>query len=336
MIGLSEIQQQVRCIFCKGSRYPATIPRPTVAVAPFGLPLCETITTKGKFEEKHVRGKIMNHLMEKLLTEGYEVESQLEDNFKALSESLLRIFAMAVGSNCEALALEVAALMPNKKAVDAAIRYSLQKKCTALAEKLGEIALDKEAELLNEVEGPTEPEEFHRPAPSKSSVVFVDRSMAGDVLKPKSLKINSRSGGDAVSSDDEVEEVITTVSGDFSEAESEEEEETTVLRPKAVKLPPKCSLNPFKIAAQGASKKRTRHGNDSDEENMSQSPDVGFLHFFKEMREIFQNDNEDMDEEELQVAARDDFDSLSVDERKRWAKKAAACKVKLQKKMKAN
>lgn len=40
----------VRCIPCKGSRYPPTLPRPAVAILPFKLPLCQTTTEKGQME----------------------------------------------------------------------------------------------------------------------------------------------------------------------------------------------------------------------------------------------------------------------------------------------
>lgn len=39
-----------RCIPCKGSRYPPTLPRPAVAILPFKLPLCQTSTEKGQME----------------------------------------------------------------------------------------------------------------------------------------------------------------------------------------------------------------------------------------------------------------------------------------------
>jgi hypothetical protein len=297
--------------------------------------MCEKVTTRGKFEEKHIRGKIMNHLFEKLATEGYDVDAQLDENYKGLSESLLRIFAMAVGSNCEGLGLEIASLMPNKKAVDAAIRYALSKKCTALAEKLSEVAFEKEAETLNEGEEvySTEPQEFHNPAPSKSSVVFTEKSTEG-VLKPKSLKLNRGGHGDVESSDEESEEVITTVNGESSE-ESEEEEEVTSLKPKAVKLPAKTSLNPFKIAARGAAVKRS-NAKDSDEENQNDSSNAdAFRAYFKDVRDELQEENEDMDDDELEVVARDGFDSLTADERKQWTKRAMSSKGK-QKKIRLN
>ena len=39
-----------RCIPCKGSRYPATLPRPAVTVLPFCLSLCEQDSEKSQYE----------------------------------------------------------------------------------------------------------------------------------------------------------------------------------------------------------------------------------------------------------------------------------------------
>lgn len=39
-----------RCIPCKGSVFPPTLPRPAVAILPFKLPFCQTSTEKGQME----------------------------------------------------------------------------------------------------------------------------------------------------------------------------------------------------------------------------------------------------------------------------------------------
>ena len=50
MIGLSEIQNQIRCILCKKGRYPDTVPRPTVILVPLQMPVCQLYSGKGKLE----------------------------------------------------------------------------------------------------------------------------------------------------------------------------------------------------------------------------------------------------------------------------------------------
>lgn len=39
-----------RGIICKGSRYPPVIPRPTVNVFQWSIPICELETDKGRLE----------------------------------------------------------------------------------------------------------------------------------------------------------------------------------------------------------------------------------------------------------------------------------------------
>ncbi|XP_015762017.1 PREDICTED: WD repeat and HMG-box DNA-binding protein 1-like [Acropora digitifera] len=50
VVGLDEKNQQIRCIYCKGSSYPPTLPRPVLVLLPLQLPLCEMATEKGQLE----------------------------------------------------------------------------------------------------------------------------------------------------------------------------------------------------------------------------------------------------------------------------------------------
>ena len=50
IVGLHENPQQVRCILCKGATYPQTLPRPTISVMQYQLPMCDLKKDKGKFE----------------------------------------------------------------------------------------------------------------------------------------------------------------------------------------------------------------------------------------------------------------------------------------------
>lgn len=181
VIGVSEIQQSVRCIFCKGSRFPAVIPRPQVTMQSFEIPFTGRNTAKGKLEEKHFRSKLTNSLLEKLLTEGYDVEDKVQENYRNWNESLLRLFAMAVSSSCEGLALEIAHLMPSATTIESAVRYALNKRCNALAEKLREVASDKMNEPSEEPEEP-EVDEYVE-SPRKSAVPANESEEV--VLKPK-------------------------------------------------------------------------------------------------------------------------------------------------------
>ena len=57
-LGLDEYEPNVmyshfRVIPCKGSRYPATLPRPAVHILEFEIPLCDLSTDKGKMEVQY-------------------------------------------------------------------------------------------------------------------------------------------------------------------------------------------------------------------------------------------------------------------------------------------
>lgn len=43
----------LRCIPCKGARFPPTLPRPAVAILPFQLPYCQVATEKGQMEVRN-------------------------------------------------------------------------------------------------------------------------------------------------------------------------------------------------------------------------------------------------------------------------------------------
>lgn len=324
MIGLSEVQQQIRHIFCKGLRYPTVIPRPQVGLMPFEMPLCEKTTTRGKFEEKYLRSKVSAHLLGKLLEDGYEVENHVEDNLKGMGEALLRIFAMALTSNCEALALEISYLMPNQKAVEAASRFARSKRCTALAEKLNEVMFEKGNEVAEELD--VDENMQHHASPHKNSVVLAEKPTAGNHLAPKALSFGHRKND---ASDDEE---YTATGSQFIEDEDDGDGES--LRPKA---PPK-TLNPFKVAAgSGKTKKRTRK--QSDEENESDDDGVNnqavLEFFFKANKRRLEEENEGVDEDDLRAIARDEFDSLPAEDKKEWIESAIKPRNKKTKKVRA-
>ncbi|XP_067132973.1 WD repeat and HMG-box DNA-binding protein 1 [Centruroides vittatus] len=150
VIGISEIQQKIRCIPCKGSRYPPTLPRPAVTVLPFQLPLCEQQTDKGQYEEEFWRINLLYKLLKQLSKNGFDVDSEIENADKKRTDSLLRMFALATRSDREFRALEIAELMPSYRIVEGAIRYASQKHHLALADRLGLIAQQKlEEEAAN-------------------------------------------------------------------------------------------------------------------------------------------------------------------------------------------
>uniref|UniRef100_A0A671VQ80 WD repeat and HMG-box DNA-binding protein 1 n=1 Tax=Sparus aurata TaxID=8175 RepID=A0A671VQ80_SPAAU len=156
VVGVHENPQQLRCIPCKGSRYPPTLPRPAVAILPFKLPLCQTTTEKGQMEEQFLRSSLFHNHYSFLSTSGYEIdEDGLSRSQKEQQELLMKMFALSCKLEREFRCVELAQLM-TQSVVTLAIRYASRSRRMALAERLSEIALEKANQIQEE--GPEEEE----------------------------------------------------------------------------------------------------------------------------------------------------------------------------------
>ncbi|XP_013779027.1 WD repeat and HMG-box DNA-binding protein 1-like [Limulus polyphemus] len=193
VVGMSEIQQQIRCIPCKGSRYPPTLPRPAVTVLPLHLPTCDMSSNKGKLEEECCRLALLSKLLTGLSKDGFDVDKELEDAGRKRIDVLLRMFALATRSDQEYRAVEIAQLMPTQHAVKGAISYASQSHHMMLAQRLGEIAQKKleEESLVNKEEsdseeGIDENSEMNR---RDGNISFVPND--DEVLQPKPVVLRS-------------------------------------------------------------------------------------------------------------------------------------------------
>ncbi|XP_034049055.1 WD repeat and HMG-box DNA-binding protein 1 isoform X1 [Thalassophryne amazonica] len=143
VVGVHENPQQLRCIPCKGSRYPPTLPRPAVAILPFKLPLCQTTTEKGQMEEQFWRSVLFHNHYSFLSSNGYEIDEDGESQAqKEQQELLMKMFALSCKLDREFRCVELADLM-TQNVVTLAIRYASRSKHMALAQRLSEIALEK-------------------------------------------------------------------------------------------------------------------------------------------------------------------------------------------------
>lgn len=110
LVGLSEIQAQIRVIYCKASRYPDTVPKPSVSMLALEVPLCESFSTKSKLEvsvplcpppnltrpqDQCIRSRWLSSLLRKLSLDGYDVDSTLQESQKKLINSLIKLFAVS-------------------------------------------------------------------------------------------------------------------------------------------------------------------------------------------------------------------------------------------------
>ncbi|XP_062302789.1 WD repeat and HMG-box DNA-binding protein 1 isoform X2 [Osmerus eperlanus] len=154
VVGVHEHPQQLRCIPCKGSRFPPTLPRPAVAVLPFKLPLCQTATEKGLMEEQYWRSALLHNHYDFLSSCGYEVDEEGQSQSqKEQQELLMKMFALSCKLDREVRCVELAELM-TQSVVTLAIRYASRSRRMALAQRLSELALEKANQLQGE-----EPEE---------------------------------------------------------------------------------------------------------------------------------------------------------------------------------
>nr|XP_054758246.1 WD repeat and HMG-box DNA-binding protein 1-like [Lytechinus pictus] len=148
IVGVHEKQQQIRCISCKGTPFPPTLPRPTVSILPLQLPLCELNTEKGQMEEAYWR---LNLLSQDLDDERIKAKMEREQQ-----DNIMKLFALACRSEREFRAYEVCGLMTSHQSVSLAIKYASRSRRMALAQKLSEMA----SRLMDEEEEEEEEEEF--------------------------------------------------------------------------------------------------------------------------------------------------------------------------------
>ncbi|KAG8434777.1 hypothetical protein GDO86_012937, partial [Hymenochirus boettgeri] len=147
VVGVHENPQQLRCIPCKGSRFPPTLPRPAVAVLPFQLPYCQITTEKGQMEEQYWRSLIFTNYFDYLSKHGYECDENVKTEAqKEQQELLMKMFALSCKLEREFRCMELAELM-TQNVMNLAIKYASRSKKLVLAQRLSEMALEKAAEL---------------------------------------------------------------------------------------------------------------------------------------------------------------------------------------------
>ncbi|KAJ6652739.1 hypothetical protein lerEdw1_010930, partial [Lerista edwardsae] len=99
IVGIHENPQQLRCIPCKGARFPPTLPRPAVAVLPFKLPYCQTATDKGQMEEQYWHSVLFHNYLDYLSQNGYEYDESVKGQAVQEQQNLLmKMFAAAAAA----------------------------------------------------------------------------------------------------------------------------------------------------------------------------------------------------------------------------------------------
>ncbi|KAM9556396.1 WD repeat and HMG-box DNA-binding protein 1 isoform 1-T2 [Guaruba guarouba] len=159
VVGIRENPQQLRCIPCKGARFPPTLPRPAVAILSFKLPYCQVATEKGQMEEQYWRSVVFHNHMDYVSKNGYELdESAKSQAVKEQQELLMKLFALSCKLEREFRCVELADLM-TQNVVNLAIKYASRSRKLNLAQQLSEMAVEKASELAAALEDEEEEEE---------------------------------------------------------------------------------------------------------------------------------------------------------------------------------
>ena len=141
LVGVNEIDFNVRAILVKGSRFPQTVPRPVVAVLPLNVPLCNPDSEKTKLEEEYWRCDLIGR--------SSVVGENNDDNEAAQMGCLVKLFALACKSEHESRAIEACKLM-NSQTIQLAMQYASKIRRMQLATKIAEMACERQEEEKEE------------------------------------------------------------------------------------------------------------------------------------------------------------------------------------------
>uniref|UniRef100_A0A1B6DME6 Uncharacterized protein n=1 Tax=Clastoptera arizonana TaxID=38151 RepID=A0A1B6DME6_9HEMI len=139
VIGVSECNQNIRCVLCKGSFYPPTTPKPALTEVPWQIPICEPTIEKGELEEEFWRSQLAVARIE-ALSRFDDSLSDVKDNIdKAIKKCVLKLFALACQSGLEMRAVELCELMPTSEIPQLAFKYAAKVGKTQLAERISQV-----------------------------------------------------------------------------------------------------------------------------------------------------------------------------------------------------
>lgn len=97
IVGVSELERVVRCVLCKGARYPPTVPRPNLALLDAHLPLCDAGNEKSQLEESLILSRLQSTKFaggaRQTLT--FDESEALEKAERTIRESLMKMFAVS-------------------------------------------------------------------------------------------------------------------------------------------------------------------------------------------------------------------------------------------------
>ncbi|NXG16290.1 WDHD1 protein, partial [Grallaria varia] len=250
VVGIHENPQQLRCIPCKGSRFPPTLPRPAVAILPFRLPFCQTATEKGQMEEQYWRSVVFHNHVDYLSKNGYEFDENAKNQaVKEQQELLMKLFALSCKLEREFRCVELADLMA-QNVVALAIKYASRSRRINLAQRLSELAVEKASELAaaqQEEEEEEEEEEFPKRLGAGYGRSATERSRLPVRNAQQEQEMEDAEESDACEEAEETPEVHKQRPSLFSKGVTSAE----VTTPKSVLIASSSQgrVNPFKVSS---------------------------------------------------------------------------------------
>ncbi|XP_045889351.1 WD repeat and HMG-box DNA-binding protein 1 [Micropterus dolomieu] len=250
VVGVHENPQQLRCIPCKGSRYPPTLPRPAVAILPFKLPLCQTSTEKGLMEEQFWRSVLFHNHYSFLSSSGYEINEDAQtQSQKEQQELLMKMFALSCKLEREFRCVELAELM-TQNVVTLAIRYASRSRRMALAQRLSEIALEKSNQIQEEE--PEEQEEEPEYSSIQQTSGYGRSSVTGGRYSNRRNQEEEEEQGEELREDEDGQEMETEEAAETRKRVNPFAKEAgSPVKPSLTPIGKVGRANPFKVLGSG-------------------------------------------------------------------------------------
>jgi chromosome transmission fidelity protein 4 len=152
LIGVSERNQTLKTILCKGSKYPNVLPRPNLSVIPITLPLIDPDGEKTQMEHEYWKNKYFSLNIKNydcssgnVELDQDELEEKVEKFESSCRETLMKLFMLACKGSKEQRAYEIATIM-DTGALQLAIKYATKTRALVLAQNLNLLA-DRKAEI---------------------------------------------------------------------------------------------------------------------------------------------------------------------------------------------
>ncbi|XP_078001089.1 WD repeat and HMG-box DNA-binding protein 1-like [Glandiceps talaboti] len=160
VVGVHESPLQLRCILCKGSTFPPTLPRPTIQILEFQIPLCEVNMEKGKYEEEYWRMRYFSNHFVYNKSQGYEIDEMAQKAAQdQLNNALMKLFALSCKTERDFRGGEIAEMMNSEHNISLAIKYASRMKKLSLAQYLSQLAQQRAEEEATNVMATEEEED---------------------------------------------------------------------------------------------------------------------------------------------------------------------------------